>query len=485
MCGITGSLNLRERGYTIDSARIQFAMLLMSTLRGVDGTGIVVGPLDQEKRVTYHKEAVPATSFTSRSDMAEMTRSARFVIAHTRAATLGGVTDEACHPFSAGSVCGVHNGTIHSIRSIFPKIEGINDSEIVYKALSEVEPDKATEVLAELEVGAYALVWYDSRINALRFARNEDRPLWFYKDDSMWWWASEPGTIAASISSVKKKALSYRDVEPWQLATHTLMTVPLNGEEATAETYEPSYTPAPYSYQGYQGRGNSQASLMGGDQDWWGNYYDSRGFEGTRRTDGGTRTVIDDGWVSLYSGDQLYRQEPWFTNCQAQVRVALSRLFKSGVGRSTIEFKANLASVAERTDTVTATGDTATVAFAAQCMNPVSGMVYGALDVHEWGPLPVVGLVSEEQLAIHNAGKDAMPKDSTKVALWTADLDNIRVYHEGSLGAGLTDINFMGWVEKDEAISMTESAAGSTSSHPHLAADTWKTPVDWSAWYTV
>jgi hypothetical protein len=155
------------------------------------------------------------------------------------------------------------------------------------------------------------------------------------------------------------------------------------------------------------------------------------------------------------------------------------------MGRSTAEFKANLISLAARTDTVKAEGDTPTVAFASQCTNPLSGMIYGALDVHEWGPLPVVGLVSEEQLAIYNAGKDAMPKDSTKAPLWTADLDNIRVYHDGSLGAGLTDINFMGWVEKDEAISMTESAAGSTSSHPHLSKDVWKTPVDWSRWYTV
>jgi hypothetical protein len=464
-------------------------MMLASTLRGVDGTGVVVGPLDLDKPVTYQKAPEPATSFMNRHDMSSLTRDARFIIGHTRAATLGSLTEEATHPFSEDSVCGVHNGTVHEIHTLFPELEGVNDSAIIYKALAAAEPDKAVDVLKELECGAYALVWYDSRLNALRFARNDDRPLWFHKADNMWWWASEPGTIASCIASVKKAPLSYTHIRPWQLRKHVLMTLPVDGSEATAEPYTPPVY-APPSYQqrhgnycgrGWQSHHGGYGGYGAGQDDFWDKYYDNDFHTNQTGQYGDVSSSIGEGWVTLWQGDDLYNQANWFTRYRTNIRQAVTTLIKAALGRSTFEWKEHLLNIAMRSGTVTDNTSTPNVVFVGQATNEVTGMTYGALDIMDFGPMPIVGKASEEQMEIYKAGIDALPVDHSKLPLWQATLANVKVYAEGSTGLGAVDLFFMGWTDSS-SVTLTEEAVGSPKTHPHLAESTWEEVVDWTPW---
>jgi hypothetical protein len=475
MCGIVGSLNTTSHGYSVDNSRIMFSMLMTSILRGVDGTGIVQGPLDKEEPITYMKSTDCAPEFMSRNDMLDITRKARFVIGHTRAATLGGVTEAACHPFSVDDVIGVHNGTVLGIEVIFPDITGVNDSEIIYKALAAAEPDKATDVLKELESGAYAMVWYDARIRALRFARNDDRPLWFFKTDTAWWWASEPGTIAACIASVKKNPLGYIGIKPWQLAKHTLMTVPLDGGEATSEPYTPTVT--------YYGGGNAYGGYggTGYQNDFWNRYYDDSWEDGkTYREATTAANKIQEGWITVTSADSLYTQGAWFERYRNQVRTNLVRLLKQAPNRSIVGFKEQLCNLAARTDTITGDPASPSICFIAQARNLKSGAVYGALDVADWGPMPIVGALSPEQLDIFARAEDDQLQEN-KLPIFACYIDNLKVYHDGTIGLGVVDVHFMGWVD-EVSVSLTEDAVGSAQGHPQLQLGAWNDNVDWTNW---
>ena len=501
MCGLSGSLNLGRTGYSIRDSKIQHTLLVYTTTRGTDGTGIVVGPMNKDSKtgVTYMKDNVVANEFLNKTELAIELDDARWILTHTRAATIGGTSKEACHPFSEEHVVGVHNGTVANIKTLFPGVKGINDSEIIYKMLSEKEPDEAVEVLKKIDCGAYALTWYDVRLEALRFARNKDRPLWFYKDRDTWWWASEPAMIAAAIAKESYDPMEYRNIKPWQLKENTLLTIPVYGGEATVETYVPPFVaPAYHPYSGAT-RGHGYVSgyndqYYGRDQDYpfggSGYTYNDR-MESYREPVGNAylgrdypRPPSKEGWISLNKSDDLWQAGRWTIPFRRKIAkhindlVPLDRVPAMAYAPR-LAWEKGLKQLSVNLGNMEADGN---VLLVGQAVSTTTGsVVYGAKDLASGGTLPIVGMLTKHQKEVYEKGKASAKAGQHPV--FQGKISGFKVYASGEIGILVDDLLFMGWVDPD-SLSDTELAHGGCDTHPHLNSDNYEEAVDWSAWTT-
>lgn len=173
MCGIVGFISNRRHGFQLDDLKFFGKALVVDGLnRGMDSTGIYT--VFEDSSVTSFKNNVNAMMFQDDHEYDLMLRetlsSGRIIIGHNRAATKGSITARNAHPFHVDNICLVHNGTLWNHEEL-AKTEV--DSEAIAVALSKDTPQN---VLPRIR-GAFALVWFDQKENALFFIRNSDRPL--------------------------------------------------------------------------------------------------------------------------------------------------------------------------------------------------------------------------------------------------------------------------------------------------------------------
>jgi len=251
MCGIVGFVNRLSTGAG-QEGHVMRDLLTAGTVRGHDGAGTFFSKYNKLGEATYVKHAARGAELCdTKAAWGTLYRDARYAVGHNRAATSGELDEASTHPFVFTNVIGVHNGTINAWRSIFSGTKETMDSAALYAALNEVEPNAkdVTKFLSDLRDEAYALVWYDMRTHRLNFARNTARPLHFASTNNNMFFASEAPMLRwileRSGAAIKAEA---------SLATHTLVSIPVDMEgEAEITKYEPSRAPA-YSYQGaYQG----------------------------------------------------------------------------------------------------------------------------------------------------------------------------------------------------------------------------------------
>ena len=237
MCGIIGALSLRKTGLGFSDITTVKELLVANTVRGYDASGLFWHKPNKESTIWYRKDAVTgAELYKTRAEWSELNDS-RFVVGHNRAATIGGTSAEVAHPFITSHVVGVHNGTVRSWEWDLKdhKTDARLDSEAIMMALSAADPEleSAAGVLAKLELGAYAVVWWDARVKALRFARNGDRPLFMCTTPSTLWWASELRMLEWVLDRN-----DYAIKESWDLQRHTILSLPIeSGGEATYLEY--------------------------------------------------------------------------------------------------------------------------------------------------------------------------------------------------------------------------------------------------------
>ena len=484
MCGITGSLNLNSYGYSVPASKVQFDMMLTSMLRGVDSTGLLFGDMDLDKPVQYSRSIKTAADIHTRAGMLSYMRNARWMVTHVRSATVGDIDEDGCHPFIEDKVMGVHNGSVYDYDTLFPKHLGVNDSHTIYKALAAEEPENATAILSQLSSGAYALVWYDARIQSLRFARNADRPLWFHKEESYWWWNSEPGQIAACIARASRDPLSYSTIVPWQLDTHKLLTIPVNGSPASVQ----EYIPAPISY--FTGRGYTGCSSWGGYGSGKGGYdsweddvlwYDDLPSKGS-----GSMALLNPTglekkvpWYTIESVRDLRRSPSYLDPYINPIQDAIRRLFGTLLTPiTTEEWEDGIMSVARRTGT---TDHVPVVSFYAQDMSSV-GLATGAINIPDWGIMPIAAYISTTTQA--QARDDFVNMADDGVPMLQAEITGIKVYPDGQLGLFCKLASLMGYVPESEVTPELE-AIGCCSNHPHIVGNlgaTQSKDFDWSTW---
>lgn len=237
MCGIVGCVYNGKWGGNLRNSDVLKDLITANTVRGFDGTGAFVVSRKDADDVQTLKKTVVGGAFLEGKEWGALSDDSRITVAHNRAATIGSITEEATHPFQFEHVTGVHNGTLHGWRSMFPKTKQLMDSAALYEALNEADPDdkSITKVLASLQSDAYALVWYDTRTHCLHLARNSARPMNFAVTDH--------GTYFASELMMLQWVLDRRNVKvvaTASLDTHTLVTISADpdGEPSSLE-YEP------------------------------------------------------------------------------------------------------------------------------------------------------------------------------------------------------------------------------------------------------
>lgn len=235
MCGIafiarTDGTNLGPRGI-----KAATSLLMSNQLRGVDSVGLCW--LKGLEAQTY-KIAESAAEARLHHSSAYNDVKSPFLLMHTRAATIGSVTDETAHPFThpESGLIGVHNGTISEFRQLWPAHakEALSDSWALYRELGDNTPEDAPGIISAIHSGAFAMIWYDPRIQAVRFVRNTQRPLWLWQGmighaEEHLIIASRPEYIAQAVAHAHPTdPLAYMNVMPYEVRTNALVTIPLH-----------------------------------------------------------------------------------------------------------------------------------------------------------------------------------------------------------------------------------------------------------------
>ena len=188
MCGIVGMAGQLVHG----DKDVFNQMLFFCQLRGEDSTGVFNIPKDSPDPSIIKVVGTPDNLFSNiRFDRLTMYNS-RALIGHCRKATIGKINAVTAHPFTYGSITGVHNGTLRNWRDLPGDSESM-DSQTLFENMNRV----GTRETIEAVDGAYALIWWDTDDETLNVLRNKERPLHyaFSADYKRILWASEAWMI--------------------------------------------------------------------------------------------------------------------------------------------------------------------------------------------------------------------------------------------------------------------------------------------------
>lgn len=200
MCGIVGmagNLNTKHNQMFRD-------MLIFDTVRGIDSTGIAFRSLAINETVEVVKSVgLPdALFYTDKKGLINakltLTRVGKMILGHNRAATVGKIVDDTAHPFTFGTITGVHNGTLWSYDKLVNAEKHETDSQALIETISEKGIDEAWKSFR----GAAAVVYWDEANNNINLIRNSERPLYIAvsKNKDCLFWASEAWMIRIAAS---------------------------------------------------------------------------------------------------------------------------------------------------------------------------------------------------------------------------------------------------------------------------------------------
>lgn len=188
-CGLFGLASNFLSEYELDFLK---PMSHLSSLRGVDSSGLCAITKTGKKR-PYASHVIRALQMPApfiyekgvNNFLGEHKNKVAIVMVHNRHATLGAVNKDNIHPFRAGPLVGMHNGTVSGI---IPKGSSQTDSQTIYEMMA-AEGLEAT--IDKIRHGAFTLVWADTEKQTLNFIRNSQRPLYFMKRYGTLMWMSE------------------------------------------------------------------------------------------------------------------------------------------------------------------------------------------------------------------------------------------------------------------------------------------------------
>jgi asparagine synthetase B (glutamine-hydrolysing) len=231
MCGIVGYLN-KEQFSTVPNKAFK-SLLAIDVIRGQDSTGIAA---IRDKEVSIYKKAVHSLDLLELIpyDLLPLNNGkTTAVIGHNRAATRGAVSARNAHPFQHEHITLVHNGTLRNRVGLSFNTQVDSDA-----ICAEFSKRYHTDVLEDLD-GAYALVWYDQKLNTMFFARNEERPLHFAYVGETVYWASRVEMLQLMAAEVGIKDIEYAELPVGKVYGISMTyKIPL-GESWTEEAFTP------------------------------------------------------------------------------------------------------------------------------------------------------------------------------------------------------------------------------------------------------
>lgn len=178
MCGIVGIVSAEASSNLWQTRRDALVNLMyINALRGYDGTGYFGVPHSVERDIVLAKSAIPAYDFLQVQRFIQpftVIEQFKYLVCHNRAATKGKLSYANTHPFVAGHIYLVHNGTLDNHGAIASGTYDV-DSEALAAGIAEHGYKKTLEAAR----GPVATVWYDGKEDALYFYRNALRPLFY------------------------------------------------------------------------------------------------------------------------------------------------------------------------------------------------------------------------------------------------------------------------------------------------------------------
>lgn len=203
MCGLGG---MAGPGVSKDDLNWMQDVAYLLGLRGLDSTGIAQGHLYKHRCDVFIDKAAMDVGYWSWYNRWHEKGNKRVMnnvgdnvfMLHTRAATLGTVSNMNAHPHVTKNLIGMHNGTLADKKYI-PRDDG-TDSALLYADIDERGVETVMKSISEQS--AYALVWIDRKRYTLNFLRNDKRPLFcaFNTKRRVFYWASEEWMITAAAS---------------------------------------------------------------------------------------------------------------------------------------------------------------------------------------------------------------------------------------------------------------------------------------------
>lgn len=194
-------------------------LMLVSTLRGHQGAGVLTVDAKGKQPINIAKYAGSGAAFVSTPKYVEAVykRKLSVIVGHCRAPTKGDEDIKNIHPHIAGTIAGVHNGTMFNVDGKYID-KDTSDSAILYDAISK----RGVNEVVKDSSGAYCLVWADNQNSKMHFLRNSERPLWFAGDvldnPSTLYWASEADFLRLILGRKGRKFVY------WQLPPNKLVT---------------------------------------------------------------------------------------------------------------------------------------------------------------------------------------------------------------------------------------------------------------------
>jgi hypothetical protein len=201
--------------------------------------------VDDANKAWYAKDSVDARLFLAQSQFSGLVDDMRYkvhaCVAHNRYATVGDHTYEEAHPYVAGPITLVHNGTLRGYTALPLHPTASTDSARAAMAFSEDVPGgiKTLESLS----GDFAFVWHDARNNSLHFATNGRRPLSYVRGKEHLCFASEGPMITMLLHRTMHNNPydKWEDFEPFKL-----YTLPMGKLDWTVEDFEDSWKGSGY-----------------------------------------------------------------------------------------------------------------------------------------------------------------------------------------------------------------------------------------------
>lgn len=210
LCGVVGDVYKNEK-------ELFGQLLFLNTFRGMHGCGMFgLWYQDKKRYRDVIKSEMPASEFVLTEKYEKFTEpfGTKALLGHARHATQGSKEVKNNHPFAAGHIIGMHNGTILHKFSGRDKYE--TDSEALFHLIAEAGDKEALkEVHGGYTTPAYALAWYDVKDSSLNFIRNQERPFWYGVDkDKRLWYASEYGMLVWLFSRNGVKDVDLKTLTP-------------------------------------------------------------------------------------------------------------------------------------------------------------------------------------------------------------------------------------------------------------------------------